>query len=52
VLGAPVRLDHVALDAPGASPELGGDTVAILEELGFAAPSIEDLRARGVIGVR
>ncbi len=52
VLGVPVRLDHVALDAPGASPNLGGDTVAILEELGFTGPSIEDLRARGVIGVR
>jgi crotonobetainyl-CoA:carnitine CoA-transferase CaiB-like acyl-CoA transferase len=52
VLGAPMRFDHVALGAPGASPEFGGDTEVVLEELGFTGEAIEDLVARGVVGVR
>jgi crotonobetainyl-CoA:carnitine CoA-transferase CaiB-like acyl-CoA transferase len=52
VLGAPVRFDHEALVAPGASPELGGDTIVVLEELGLTGEAIEDLRSRGVVGVR
>jgi len=52
VLGAPVRFDHVALGTPDASPELGGDTVVVLKELGFTSEAIDDLRMRGVVGVR
>jgi len=51
VLGAPVRFDHVALGAPGASPEFGGDTESVLEELGLSGEAIEDLRVRGIVGV-
>ena len=51
-LGAPLRLDHVALDPRGASPELGADTDAVLAELGLDRATIDDLRARGVIGRR
>jgi crotonobetainyl-CoA:carnitine CoA-transferase CaiB-like acyl-CoA transferase len=51
-LGAPLRLDHVALDPLGASPELGADTDAVLAELGLDRATIDDLRARGVIGRR
>jgi crotonobetainyl-CoA:carnitine CoA-transferase CaiB-like acyl-CoA transferase len=52
VLGAPMRFDHDPLDPPKASPELGSDTLGILEELGFSGEAIDDLRARGVVGVR
>jgi crotonobetainyl-CoA:carnitine CoA-transferase CaiB-like acyl-CoA transferase len=50
VLGSPIRLDHVALDAPKASPELGGDTVTILEGIGFERAAIDELRSRAVVG--
>jgi crotonobetainyl-CoA:carnitine CoA-transferase CaiB-like acyl-CoA transferase len=52
VLGAPMRFDHDPLDPPKASPELGSDTLGVLEELGFSGEAIDDLRARGVVGVR
>lgn len=52
VLGAPMRFDHEPMESPGASPELGGNTAEVLEELGFTSEAINDLRARGVVGVR
>lgn len=50
VLGSPIRFDHGALGAPSASPELGGDTVAILKEIGFERAAIDEFRSRGVVG--
>lgn len=51
-LGAPIRFDHGPLKPPGPSPELGADTVEVLRELGVTSEAIEDLLARGVVGVR
>jgi crotonobetainyl-CoA:carnitine CoA-transferase CaiB-like acyl-CoA transferase len=52
VLGAPVRFDHDPLGTTKASPELGSDTVGVLEELGFTGEAIDDLITRGVVGVQ
>ena len=49
-LGAPLRIDHETLALTSAAPELGGDTVAILDELGFDSMAIEGLRSRAVVG--
>ena len=33
----------------GASPKFGGDTIVVLQELGYASSEIEQLRAQGAI---
>jgi crotonobetainyl-CoA:carnitine CoA-transferase CaiB-like acyl-CoA transferase len=55
--GEPVRMVNIGVTindepvrVPGLAPELGEHTEAVLRELGFEWPEIEQLRAAGVIG--
>jgi len=48
-VASPMRFGGEALHARAAPPQLGADSDAILEELGYDSPSIASLRTEGVI---
>ena len=48
LLRAPFNIDGVE-ETPGRVPALGEDTTTLLQELGYDAAAIEDLRRRGVV---
>ncbi len=49
VTGFPVKLDGTPCQVRLPAPELGGHTGEVLGELGYDAPRIDALRARGVV---
>jgi crotonobetainyl-CoA:carnitine CoA-transferase CaiB-like acyl-CoA transferase len=44
-----VRFRDAPLAAQGASPPLGRDSAAILDQLGYDADRVSDLQERGII---
>ena len=52
VLGTPIRLGDTPPTHAGPPPDLGADSRAVLEELGYDAARLDDLQARNIIGGR
>jgi formyl-CoA transferase/CoA:oxalate CoA-transferase len=50
VIGLPVRIDEDRGVNPGPPPELGADTEAVLENLGYSTAEVDRLRSCGAIG--
>jgi crotonobetainyl-CoA:carnitine CoA-transferase CaiB-like acyl-CoA transferase len=51
-VATPIDFSAAPVGPTGAAPEIGADTVAVLQDLGVAAEEITELKESGVLGVR
>ena len=51
-MASPLKMDATPLRHQGPSPAMGEHTDEVLIELGFAASTLQQLRAAGVVGRR